>query len=488
MILNLILISSVTFLAYRYVRNARQLPLPPGPRGLPLLGNAWQIPNECSWLTFARWAKTYGPVMYISVVGSPIIVLSSREAITDLLEKKNLIYSDRPVIPMAGELAGCKKYTAMLPYCPRHREGRKMILGALSARKAPELHAIQEAKAVEFVSRLLRTPIEYRAHIRWLVAASVLQIGYGIKADAPDDPYLLAVAKSLKGFSEMVAPGVYLVDGFPSLKYIPEWFPGAHFKRRAREVGETISEIEKSLYQVAQEAVERGEATPSFVADFLTQHPGATPEERELCREVAAQFYGAGSDTTVSALLSFFLIMAQCPHVQQKAQAEVDAVVGDRSPKCSDRDSMPYLEAVLKEVHRWNPVLPIALPHQVRHEDTYASYRIPTGSTVFANTWAVLHDPTLYPDPEQVIPERYIDGSDPSLNPDPRDFSFGYGRRVCPGRSLAEDTLFIVAASVLAAFNLSSAVPLKGEKIKYHGGIINHPDEFRCTISPRRPT
>lgn len=135
---------------------------------------------------------------------------------------------------------------------------------------------------------------------------------------------------------------------------------------------------------------------PSFVAEFIAQNPNATPEDHQLCQEVATQFYGgasptrmvartralivaplAGSDTvrtsgrsywedsrltpyqTASALLSFFLILAQYPDVQRKAQAEVDAVVGDRPPKCSDRKNMPYLEALLKEVHRWRPVLPI---------------------------------------------------------------------------------------------------------------------------------
>ena len=74
---------------------------------------------------------------------------------------------------------------------------------------------------------------------------------------------------------------------------------------------------------------------------------------------------------TASALLSFFLIMAQHPNIQRKAQAELDAVVGDRPPKCSDRKSMPYLEALLKEVHRWRPVLPIGAPSSLHtHESS----------------------------------------------------------------------------------------------------------------------
>ncbi|KAH9925312.1 cytochrome P450 [Fomitopsis serialis] len=487
---NLVILCLVSLLAYVYsVRNRRQLSVPPGPRGIPLLGNALQLPKQCYWLTFAEWAKTYGPVMHISIVSSPIIVLSSREAISDLLEKRSLMYSDRPVVPMAGELAGMEQFTALAPYGQRHREGRKLILSAVSTRKTPGLHIIEESKTADFISRLARSPSELRSHIRWVVASIVLQITYGINALDCDDPFIRRMERGLKDFDKISAPGAYLVDVFPFLKHIPEWFPGASFKRVAREFRSQGLQLENKLYQTARDQLDHGTATHSFVADLLAKNHSPTPEEHELYRQVSTQFLAAGWDTTVSSLLSFFLIMAQHPEIQRKAQAEVDASVSGRLPKISDRKEMPYLEAVLKEVHRWNPAVPLALPHNVRREDVYAGFRIPAGSTVFANTWAVLHDPALYPRPDEVIPERYLDksGEQSDLNPDPRDFAFGYGRRVCPGRMLAEDTLFIVAASVLASFNIGDAIPREGETVKYGGGIVvSHPDDFTCTIIPRR--
>ncbi|KAH9925313.1 cytochrome P450 [Fomitopsis serialis] len=486
---NLVILCLVSLLAYVYsVRNRRQLSVPPGPRGIPLLGNALQLPKERNWLTFAEWAKTYGPVIHVSIISSSIIVLSSREAISDLLEKRSLMYSDRPVVPMAGELAGMEQFTAMAPYGQRHREGRKLILGAINTLKAPELHIIEESKTADFISRLARSPFELRSHIRWVVASILLQITYGINAVDYDDPFIRAMERALKDFSDIAAPGAYLVDGFPFLKHIPECFPGASFKRIAREVSDRSLQLERKLYRTARDQLDHGTATHSFVTDLLANNRNPTPEEHEMYQQVSTQFFGAGLDTTVSSLLSFFLIMAQHPEIQRKAQAEVDAFVGDRLPKFSDREDMPYLEAVLKEVHRCNPSVPLALPHYVRREDVYAGFRIPAGSTVFANTWAVLHDPALYPRPEEVIPERYLDRSDEQsdLNPEPRDFAFGYGRRVCPGRMLAEDTLFIVAASVLASFNISDVIPREGGTVKYGGGIISHPDDFTCTITPRR--
>ncbi|TFY68077.1 hypothetical protein EVJ58_g1238 [Rhodofomes roseus] len=305
--------------------------------------------------------------------------------------------------------------------------------------------------------------------------------------DSYDDPFLLEIEKSLAEISDVSAPGAYLVDAIPSLvKYVPEWFPAASFKRIARETRERSYALEDKLYQAARRQLDRGSATPSFVANLLKHNYDPTQDDHTLYAEVAVMFYGAGADTTVSSILSFFLIMATHPDIQRKAQAEVDSVTSGRLPICSDREDMPYLGAVLKEVHRCNPVLPLALPHYVREEDVYAGYRVPAGSTILPNTWYVI---ILYvQDANEVIPERYYDSSNGDLNPDPQDFAFGYGRRVCPGRTLAEDTLFIVAASVLASFNITSVVPLKGETIEYRGGAISHPDDFACGILPRRST
>ncbi|EPT01788.1 CyP450 monooxygenase [Fomitopsis schrenkii] len=444
------------------------------------------MPKKHAWLAFTEWANEYGPVMYLSSMGSSIIVLSSLEVISDLFDKKSAMYSDRPLAPMAGEFAGFRKYTAFMPYCHRHREGRKLILGELNARKLPSLQAVQEEKTAEFLSRMAQTPSDFRGHVRWLVAAIVLQIAFGLTAGGSDDPFVLKMAETMENLSEVTAPGAYLVDSLPFLKHVPEWFPGAAFKIKGREVREFVARLEQDLYLVTLAQLERGETTSSFVADFLNGHRDATTEEKDFCREVATNFYGAGTDTTISAILSFILIMAQHPHIQRKAQEEIDAVVVGRPPRCNDRQNTPYLEAVLKEVHRWHPVLPIALPHQVLQEDVYAGYRIPAGCTVFANTWAIFHDPELYPLPNEVIPERYLGKTDGTLNPDPRDFAFGYGRRVCPGRVLAEDTLFIAAATLLASFNISNALPLKGDKIAYTSGIISRPEDFACRILPRK--
>ena len=119
------------------------------------------------------------------------------------------------------------------------------------------------------------------------------------------------------------------------------------------------------------------------------------------------------------------------PQVMKKAQDELDRVIGkDHLPDFSDRTNLPYIDAVVKEVLRWNPPLPVGLPSKVTQDDVYRGYFIPAGATVFSNTWAVLRDPNTYPDPSAFNPDRFL--KDGEINPlvfNPEDRVFGSGRR-----------------------------------------------------------
>ena len=88
------------------------------------------------------------------------------------------------------------------------------------------------------------------------------------------------------------------------------------------------------------------------------------------------------------SLGAFFLSMAMHPDVQRKAQDELDRVVGkDRLPTFADRDALPYVSALLKELLRWHVVAPIATPHRTVADDEYNGYHIPAGATIIPNVW-----------------------------------------------------------------------------------------------------
>ena len=141
--------------------------------------------------------------------------------------------------------------------------------------------------------------------------------------------------------------------------------------------------------------------------------------------------------------------------------------------------------AIIKESARWGPTVPLGLPHRVMEDDVYENYLIPKGATVFLNVWcvndfsvfspslvhpslnhfyrAIGHDETVYPEPSKFDPSRHM-GDNPQL--DPFKFTFGMGRRACPGAHLTEMTLFLNVATLLAVFNLSKCIDENGKEIE----------------------
>jgi len=177
--------------------------------------------------------------------------------------------------------------------------------------------------------------------------------------------------------------------------------------------------------------------------------------------------------------------------VYKKAQQEMDKVVGDvRLPDFDDRESLPYLECILKELYRWNPPVPLALPHQLTADDDYRGYDIPGGSTVIPNIWGILHQPAHYSEPEVFCPERFetMDAPTAELR-DPRSSVFGFGRRICPGRHFADNSIWLAMASVVATLDIRKARDANGAEIdfvpKFDPGLVSHPKPFPCEIRPR---
>ena len=127
----------------------------------------------------------------------------------------------------------------------------------------------------------------------------------------------------------------------------------------------------------------------------------------------------------------FFYAMVVNPKAMKKAQEELDRVVGKGElPDFSHKDGLPYIDALVKEVLRWNPPLPFPTPHRVMQDDIYRGYFIPRGAIVIQNVWAIFRDPNIYPDPETFNPDRFL--RDGKINPlvlNPEDRVFGAGRR-----------------------------------------------------------
>ncbi|KAK0469619.1 cytochrome P450 [Desarmillaria tabescens] len=466
--------------------------LPPGPKGLPLIGNLWDVPAEYPWLTYARWAATYGDVFYLDTPGNPTIVINSAQAAADLFEKCSGNYSDRPDYTMA-KLSGWGTIMGFMRYSDQWRKRRRMFHQYFQPRAVPAYYPVQMKATLVLLQQLLKSPDEFVRRVRHHAGYVIMKTVYGYDIDPSGDRFVDLVDRALEGIRHSGNMGYFLVDYIPSLQYLPRWFPGANFINLARNWNKEVQDMKQEPYEYALQSLAKGLASPSLVSENIRKVKQlAAPESAahlDVIRDTAGVAFAAGADTTVSTIVSVILAFVLYPEVQAKAQAELDAVVGpNRLPNFDDRPQLPYIDAVLMEALRWNPVVPMGIDHRSRQEDIYRGYYIPAGTTVVGNVWAILHDEKDYPNPLVFDPERFMssDGREPQPEP---TAAFGFGRRICPGRYLALNTAWIAIASMAATLSFSKAVDSEGHIIEpsdtYTNGFLSFPVPFKCTIKAR---
>ncbi|KAG6895218.1 hypothetical protein C0992_002520 [Termitomyces sp. T32_za158] len=469
-----------------------RLPLPPGPKKLPIIGNLLDVPKSFEWITYHNWCKEFGSdIIHLNIAGTSIIVLDNAQLATELLEKRSSIYSSRAQMTMIRELMGWGYNLAFMPYGESWRRSRRLLHQELHPAAVIRFqpHVLKATRGL--LRRLMVSSDDLMGELLQMAGETVMLVGYGISVDSKDDPYITTAEKGVHGFQVAIMPGAFLVDSIPILKYVPDWMPFAGFKRKAKYWRRLALEMRTKPYEAAKRNIL---ARTLYV--MIVQ---------------AAQVYPLiVLGKTMAAIATGIIGLLTNPMALKKAQEEIDRIVGpDHLPTFDDEDSLPYITAITKEALRWRSITPIGttyimrqskvspltgnrlgVPHVLDADDEYNGYWLSKGSVIIPNAWAMLHDETVYPKPFDFDPDRWL--KDGKLNPDVRDSShviFGFGRRVCPGRFMAYSSVWIAIASMIAVFNIEKARDADGKVIEpsleISSGLLCKPLPFKCSITPR---
>ncbi|KAH9477965.1 Cytochrome P450 monooxygenase 208 [Psilocybe cubensis] len=451
---------------------------PPGPKGLPLIGNALDFPTKNLGPEYAQWGKKYNSkfnsisdILHASAFGSHVIIINSRQIADELFDRRAAKFSDRPSLHTL-DLCGMTSYNlAIMRYGDKWRLGRKYALQIFRQAASPPndfsntiVNSVHKA-----LKGLLNTPENLWDHNKMLSISIPMSSMYGYDAKSTDDPCIVAADETFSLGMELASPGGSLINIIPLLRYVPPWFPGAVSQRKAelsRKLTALMISIPLEFTKTRVVGFGRREARPSVVGDFLKKKNtvGCSKEDEEAIMSVASTAYAAASDTTQSATGTFIYLMVVNPDIQIKAQAQIDSVLGGkRLPTYEDRPFMPYIEAIYREVLRWAPPGAVGFPHCSTEDDFYDEYFIPK--------------------------ERFIN-PDGTLNDDDRIMAYGFGRRICVGKHLASATLWLTFASILAVFDLTKARDKSGNIIEVNGeynefGFMSRKTPFECSIEPR---
>ncbi|KAG2031493.1 cytochrome P450 [Suillus americanus] len=467
-------------------RVYQALPLPPGPRPLPFLGNVLQLDTKRPWLTYTAWGKTYGKIIHSRMLGIDLIIINSETIARELLDKRSANYSTRPVI-RTNELAGLDFNTGLLPYGETLRQHRKIFHQVLRAEVSVLYHEMYSRYANELAINLLDATSDLRLleHTRTYTASLIMAVTYGHLADGHEESFLTRAHELFDIAVSVVTPErAAMFTAFPFLEKLPFWCFGGAFSLMGRS-RELSQQLLNEPFSEVKAQMANGTDSRSLVADFLSQaHDDA---DEDAMKDVALTGYMAGIDTTTSALQVFLMAMVLHPEVQARARTEIDqAVRHDKMPCLDDRALLPYLDAILREVLRWYPIAPLGIPHATSNDDVYGGYFIPKGAIVMVNQWALSRDEDMFPDASRFDPSRHltVDGKlkDPFVN----HFAFGHGRRICPGRWFVENSLWTAAAAILAVMRIDHAKDSNGNRIEvkpeFSAALFIQPEPFQCSF------
>ncbi|KIJ12557.1 hypothetical protein PAXINDRAFT_171115 [Paxillus involutus ATCC 200175] len=469
-------------------------PLPPGPTPLPLLGSALSVDVEEPWKTYTEWKATYGDVLYLRLLDQEVIILNSQSDAVELLEKRSQIYSDRAFVATIAPY-GMECNFVFERYGDHWRLCRRIFHQTFRADAALTFRPMQLRRARQMIVNMIDDPDQYAFHYSTFSAAVAMSAVYDYEPSPRNDPMVHIAHRCLQAsMPAITVEKALLLKMFPFLLHIPDWLPGSSLKRQARTSRDWAIKAVEIPYQYVQKQMKASQhPTFSMVSDHITRmqkydEPYRSEYTKALKHASVSAVLGS-VETTSAALMTFTLAMVQNPHVWKRAQAEMDGVIGmDRLPDFDDRPSLPYVEAILRETMRWQPVAPLVL-HCTSSSDIYKGFHIPKGATVFANVWAMTRDEARYPNAEQFVPERFLTAEGALTDDDPSGFIFGFGRRVCPGQHTADASLWISIATMLATLEFALAKDAEGKDVAfkptYVNGVTHYPAIFPCHISPQ---
>ncbi|KAL1861563.1 hypothetical protein Daus18300_008826 [Diaporthe australafricana] len=463
-------------ISYRYYAFRRKLP--PGPPGIPVIGNLREMPKTHPWRTHTHLHRKYGPIFSMVYGRNTVIYLGTYDIARELLEKRSNIYSSRPRMVMVGECISQGNRSLILPYGEQWRGYRRLQGAFLSPRMSNTYRELQDLESKQLVSEFLTKDDFFKRFHRYS-SSLTFALAYGKRMPTGQEEEVKGVERIMDHLNTAFHTN-WIVDSLPILNNLPS------FMKPWKKIGDFLGDEERDFFSSIR-AGAAGRMGYNWCKDILTIKDHKALTDMQLSY-VVGNTYEAGADTTTMTLQVFTLAAVLHPEKCRILQNEIDSVTGrERLPTFEDTEKMPYLAAFVKEVHRWRPVLPGGVPHAVTADDTFMGYHIPKGATIVPGHWAMSMDEEMYPNPDAFEPERFL------KDPDLPYSQFGFGRRKCIGQYVGNNSMMINVARMLWAYDFKKGWDIvNGKKVEarvdplgFYNGFNSPPLPFKVRFVPR---
>ncbi|CAL2259549.1 unnamed protein product [Prunus armeniaca] len=436
-------------------------PLPPGPSGMPLLGNLLSLDPELHSY-FAGLAHTYGPIFKLRLGAMTCVVINSPSSAREVLKDRDVTFANRDV-PVAARIAfygGAD--VAWTPHGPEWRMLRRVsilkMLGGAALDSFQYIRQNQVRKTVRYLYGRAGSPVNVGEQI-FLTSLNVISNMICGGCIAAED------GEERAGLGEEFRKVVSETTGLIGRPNVSDFFPGlGRFDLQGikKQMEGLVRRFDGIFEQMIDQRLRMEEEGAKESQDFLTfllklKEEGGdskTPLTMTHLKALLMDMMLGGTDTSSNTAEFAFAETMNNPAVMGKAKQELDDVVGKGNiVQETHIFKLPYLQAVVKETLRLHPVLPLLIPHCPSETCIVGGYTIPKGSRVLVNAWAIHRDPSNWEDPLDFDPDRFLHGKWDYSGRDFNYLPFGSGRRICVGTAMAERMTVYTLATLLHSFD-----------------------------------
>ncbi|XP_073026220.1 cytochrome P450 83B1-like [Primulina eburnea] len=466
----LLLSFSIFFLFYffkpKYPNKISRLP--PGPKGLPLVGNLHEFDPVHPHLYLHKLAKKYGPLMSMRFGFRPAIVISSARVAKTAFKNNDLTLAGRPT------LIGLQKYSynghdiTFSNYNDTWRELRKLsVIHLFSTKQVVSFYPIRKDEVSRMIKDMIKKSdsseeINLSHAAFFLVNRIICRAGFGKNYDELGERRFDEVFKESQG----LAGAFYFGDFFPLLGWIDK------LNGMSSRLDKNFRVLDDFYQGLVEDHLDpnRPESMKGDILDLMIKlkqdQTASVPIKWENVKGILMNVFVAGTDTSASTIVWAMTVLIKKPQTMKKAQEEVRNVVGTKGNVDEDDiQKLPYLKAIIKETLRLFPPVPLSVPRETLEKCTIDGYEIPAKTMVYVNTHAIGLDPEYWENPNEFMPDRFLNSTIDYKGQDFGLLPFGSGRRGCPGMNLGIATVELALANLLYSFDWELPHGMKEEDV-----------------------
>ncbi|KAF3431169.1 hypothetical protein FNV43_RR25899 [Rhamnella rubrinervis] len=455
--------------------------LPPGPPKLPIIGNMHQL-GALPHQSLCQLAKRYGPVMLLHLGGVPTLVISSAEAARVILKVNDLSSCSRPLLAYARMLSYNYLDIGFTPYSDYWKEMRKICnLELFSNKRVQSYRSIGEEEVDSLINSISQssasaTPVDLTEKLFSLTGSVILRIAFGTSFQGSG--FNRHRFQEVAHDAEAILVGYSAAEFVPYVGWIIDRLCGLH--HRSERIFHELDHFFQKVIDNHPSSERITEKDHEDIIDVLLKIV------REQTGSEAARFshanikallmniFLAGVEPGAITMIWAMAELAKKPNLMKKAQDEVRYVTGNKGKVDeSDIDQLQYLKMIVKETLRLHPPAPLLIPRETISHFKVNGYEIYPKSRIQINAWAIGRDPDYWNNPEEFIPERFIDSSIDFKGQHFELLPFGSGRRICPGIYMATTIVELGLANLLYWFDwkLPEGMTVKDISMEEEPGI-----------------